>query len=383
MIPYGRHHVTEDDVSAVVSTLRSDFLTQGPVVPQFQHAVAARCGASYAVATNSGTSALHVACMALRLGRGDWLWTSPITFVASANCGLYCGAQIDFVDIDSKTYNLCPLALERKLVEAEREGRLPKVLIAVHFAGQSCHMAAIHGLARRFGLSIIEDASHAIGATYRGEPVGNCRYSDIAVFSFHPVKIITTAEGGMAVTNSIDVADRMARLAAHGITRDPALMTRESDGDWYYQQVELGFNYRMTELQAVLGLSQLSRLDSYIERRRHIAKRYNQALESLPVKLPYQSPDCRSALHLYPIWVDPLQFNRKRVFELLRRADIGVNVHYIPVYAQPYYQRFGYSPVDFPSAEHYYSGALTIPMYPSMTEQQQDQVIAALARVLH
>jgi UDP-4-amino-4,6-dideoxy-N-acetyl-beta-L-altrosamine transaminase len=321
--------------------------------------------------------------MALRLGRGDWLWTSPITFVASANCGLYCGARIDFVDIDSKTYNLCPRALERKLVEAEREGRLPKVLVPVHFAGQPCDMAAIHGLARRFGLSIIEDASHAIGATYRGEPVGNCRYSDIAVFSFHPVKVITTAEGGMAVTNSADIADRMARLATHGITRNPALMTHEPDGDWYYEQMELGFNYRMTELEAALGLSQLSRLDTYIERRHQIAKRYDKGLASLPVKLPYQSPDCRSALHLYPIWIDPRRFNRKQVFDALRRAEIGVNVHYIPVYAQPYYQRFGFSAADFPGAERYYAGALTIPMYPSMTEQQQDQVIAALARVLN
>ncbi|HEY2981140.1 MAG TPA: UDP-4-amino-4,6-dideoxy-N-acetyl-beta-L-altrosamine transaminase [Anaerolineales bacterium] len=382
MIPYGRQHVTDEDISAVVAILRSDFLTQGPLPPQFQRAIAARCGAAHAVAANSATSALHLACMALGLGNGDWLWTSPITFVASANCGLYCGAKIDFVDIDPRTYNMCPRALERKLAVAEREGRLPKILIPVHFAGQSCDMTAIYSLAQRYGVRIIEDASHAIGATFRAEPVGNCRYSDITVFSFHPVKIITTAEGGMAVTNSDHLAGRMARLATHGITRNPSLMTHEPDGDWYYQQVDLGFNYRLTDLQAALGLSQLSRLEAYVERRHQIAQRYNHELAALPVQLPYQAQDGRSALHLYPIRIDSVRFDRKQVFDALRREGVGVNVHYIPVYSQPYYQSFGFVADDFPEAERYYAGALSIPMYPTMTDQQQDHVIAAVIRVL-
>jgi UDP-4-amino-4,6-dideoxy-N-acetyl-beta-L-altrosamine transaminase len=383
MIPYGRQEITEDDVDSVVAVLRSDVLTQGPVVPKFERAVADYCGAAHAVAVNSATSALHIACIALGLGPGDWLWTSPITFVATANCALYCGARVDFVDIDPRTYNLCPLALERKLTEAERDGRLPKVLAPVHFAGQPCDMLAIHAMAQRYGFRIVEDASHAIGAEYRGEPVGNCRYSDVTVFSFHPVKIITTAEGGMALTNSTELAGRMARLRSHGLTRDPASMTREPDGVWFYQQIDLGMNYRMTELHAALGLSQLSRLDDYVARRHELAHCYDEKLASLPIVLPHQSKDGRSALHLYPIWIDPSQVNRSAVFDRMRRSNIGVNVHYIPVYTQPYHrQRRTFSSADFPASERYYAGALSLPMFASMTEYQRDQVIAALAEAV-
>ncbi len=383
MIPYGRQDVTEVDIDSVVAVLRSDFLTQGPVVPKFERAVADYCGAAHAVAVNSATSALHIACMALGLGPGDWLWTSPITFVATANCARYCGARVDFVDIDPRTYNLCPLALERKLTEAEREGRLPKVLAPVHFAGQPCDMLAIAALAQRYGFRIIEDASHAIGAEYRGEPVGNCGFSDVTVFSFHPVKIITTAEGGMALTKSAELAGRMARLRSHGVTLDPAAMTREPDGAWFYEQIDLGMNYRMTELQAALGLSQLSRLDEYVARRHELARRYDGKLASLPMVLPYQAKDCRSALHLYPIWIDPSRIDRRVVFDRMRRANIGVNVHYIPVYTQPYHrQRRTFSAADFPASERYYAGALSLPMFASMTEHQQDQVIAALAEAV-
>jgi UDP-4-amino-4,6-dideoxy-N-acetyl-beta-L-altrosamine transaminase len=383
MIPYGRQEITEGDIDSVVAVLRSDFLTQGPVVPKFERAVADYCGAAHAVAVNSATSALHIACIALGLGPGDWLWTSPITFVATANCALYCGARVDFVDIDPRTYNLCPLALERKLTEAERDGRLPKVLAPVHFAGQPCDMLAIHAMAQRYGFRIVEDASHAIGAEYRGEPVGNCRYSDVTVFSFHPVKIITTAEGGMALTNSTELAGRMARLRSHGLTRDPASMTREPDGVWFYQQIDLGMNYRMTELHAALGLSQLSRLDDYVARRHELAHCYDEKLASLPIVLPHQSKDGRSALHLYPIWIDPSQVNRSAVFDRMRRSNIGVNVHYIPVYTQPYHrQRRTFSSADFPASERYYAGALSLPMFASMTEYQRDQVIAALAEAV-
>jgi UDP-4-amino-4,6-dideoxy-N-acetyl-beta-L-altrosamine transaminase len=383
MIPYGRQEITEDDVDSVVAVLRSDVLTQGPVVPKFERAVADYCGAAHAVAVNSATSALHIACMALELGPGDWLWTSPITFVATANCALYCGARVDFVDIDPRTYNLYPLALERKLTEAERDGRLPKVLAPVHFAGQPCDMLAIYALAQRYGFRIIEDASHAIGAEYRGEPVGNCRYSDVTVFSFHPVKIITTAEGGMALTNSAELAGRMARLRSHGVTRDPASMTCKPDGAWFYQQIDLGMNYRMTELQAALGLSQLSRLDDYVARRHELARRYDEKLASLPIVLPHKSKDGRSALHLYPIWIDPAQMDRSAVFDRMRRSNIGVNVHYIPVYSQPYHrQRRTFSSADFPASERYYAGALSLPMFASMTEHQRDQVVAALAEAV-
>lgn len=384
MIPYGRQDITQADIDAVVEVLKSDFLTQGPLVPRFEQAVATYTGAEYAVAVNSATSALHLACLALGLGPGDVLWTSPITFVASANCARYCGADVDFVDIDPRTYNLCPQALEQKLIEAERAGRLPKIVVPVHLAGQPCDMAAIHALAQRYGFRIVEDASHAIGARYRGEPVGNCRYSDITVFSFHPVKIITTAEGGMALTNDAALAERMALLRSHGITREPEQMTHEPDGPWYYQQIDLGFNYRMTELQAALGLSQLGRLDVYVAQRAKLAQQYDELLAGLPVVTPWQHPDGASAWHLYVVrlQLDGLPLNHRQVFEALREQGIGVNLHYIPVHTQPYYRGLGFGSGDFPIAEAYYAEAISLPLYPTLPESDQMRVVSALRRVL-
>lgn len=384
MIPYGRQDITQADIDAVVSVLQSDFLTQGPMVPRFEQSVAQHVGASHALAMNSATSALHVACLALGLGNGDWLWTTPITFVASANCGLYCGAQVDFVDIDPRTYNLCPQALARKLEQAEREGRLPKVVVAVHLCGQPCDMQAIHALAQRYGFKVIEDASHAIGGKYRDEFIGNCRYSDITVFSFHPVKIITTAEGGMALTNDAELGNKMALLRSHGITRDPAQMTHEADGPWYYQQIDLGFNYRMTELQAALGNSQMERLDQFVARRHQLANRYDDLLADLPVTTPWQHPDSYSGLHLYVIrlQLDKIARTHRQVFEALREQGIGVNLHYIPVHAQPYYQRMGFRQGDYPEAERYYAEAVSLPMFQTMTEAQQDQVVAAVRKAV-
>jgi UDP-4-amino-4,6-dideoxy-N-acetyl-beta-L-altrosamine transaminase len=384
MIPYGRQDITQDDIDAVVGVLQSDFLTQGPMVPRFEKCVAHHVGAQYALALNSATSALHIACMALGLGQGDWLWTSPITFVASANCGLYCGAQVDFVDIDPRTYNLCPKSLERKLQQAECAGKLPKVLVAVHLCGQPCDMAAIHALSQRYGFKVIEDASHAIGGKYRGEFIGNGRYSDITVFSFHPVKIITTAEGGMALTNHAELAHKMALLRSHGITRDQAHMTHEADGPWYYQQIDLGFNYRMTELQAALGVSQMQRLDQYVAHRHQLAQRYDGLLRELPVTTPWQHPDSYSGLHLYVIrlQLDKIAKTHRQVFEALRELGIGVNLHYIPVHTQPYYQRMGFRPSDFPEAQRYYAEAISLPMFQTMTEAQQDEVVAAVRKVV-
>jgi UDP-4-amino-4,6-dideoxy-N-acetyl-beta-L-altrosamine transaminase len=384
MIPYGRQDISQADIDAVVDVLRSDYLTQGPMVPRFEQMVSSHVGARHALAVNSATSALHIACMALGLGPGDWLWTSPITFVASANCGLYCGAQVDFVDIDPRTYNLCPMALERKLQQAERDGKLPKVVVPVHLCGQPCDMAAIHALAQRYGFKIIEDASHAIGGKYKGEFIGNGRYSDITVFSFHPVKIITTAEGGMALTNHDDLAAKMALHRSHGITRDPAQMTHAPDGPWYYQQVGLGYNYRMTELQAALGVSQMQRLDDYVARRHALARRYDELLAPLPVTLPWQHPDGYSGLHLYVIRLklDQIQQTHRQVFEFLRQQGIGVNLHYIPVHTQPYYQQMGFKVGDFPQAERYYAEAISLPLFQTMTERQQNEVVAALTRIL-
>ena len=380
MIPYGRQEITQLDIDAVVAVLQSDFLTQGPMVPRFEQAVASYCGAEHALAVNSATSALHIACLALGLGRGDWLWTSPITFVASANCGLYCGAQVDFVDIDPRTYNLCPQALESKLVAAEREGRLPTVVVAVHLCGQPCDMQAIYALAQRFRFKIIEDASHAIGGKYKGEPIGNCRYSDITVFSFHPVKIITTAEGGMALTNNAALASKMALLRSHGITRDPLQMTHDADGPWYYQQIELGLNYRMTELQAALGVSQMERLDQYVVRRHELVRRYDRLLTALPVTTPWQHPDSYSGLHLYVIrlQLEKIKHSHRQVFELMREQGIGVNLHYIPVHTQPYYQRMGFELGAFPEAELYYTQAISLPLFPLMTDVDQNVVISAV-----
>jgi UDP-4-amino-4,6-dideoxy-N-acetyl-beta-L-altrosamine transaminase len=383
MIPYGRQEITEDDVNAVVAALRSDFLTQGPQVPLFERVVADRVGAKHAVAVNSATSALHIACLALGVGPGDFLWTSPVTFVASANCGLYCGARVDFVDIDCRTYNICPKALEEKLLKASKVGALPKVLVAVHLAGQSCEMQAIFDLGRKYGFKIIEDASHAIGGQYIGHPIGECRFSDITVFSFHPVKIITTAEGGMALTNSDELADNMALLRSHGITRDPSKMTRASDGPWYYQQIDVGFNYRMTELQAALGLSQLNRIDHYVSRRLELAKRYDQLLVGLPVTIPWRHPDCLSAFHLYIVRlrVDETPLTHRQAFVEIRERGIGINLHYIPVHLQPVYERMGFKENDFPEAERYYQEAISLPMYPTLSDHQQDEVVSCLKAV--
>lgn len=384
MIPYGRQDIQKTDIDYVVEVLQSNFLTQGPVVPRFEQAVAAKVGATHGVAVNSATSALHVACLALGLGDGDWLWTTPITFVASANCGRYCGARVDFVDIDPRTYNLCPEALETKLKIAEQSGRLPKVVVAVHLCGQSCDMQAIHALSVRYGFRVIEDASHAVGGKYQGEYIGSGRYSDITVFSFHPVKIITTAEGGMALTNHGELAQRMDLLRSHGVTREPAMMTHEPDGPWYYQQIDLGFNYRLTELQAALGLSQLERLDDYVARRNTLAERYDRALAELPVVTPWQHPDNVSARHLYVIRLrlDQICVTHRQVFEELREAGIGVNLHYIPVPTQPYYRQFGFQPGDFPEAERYYAEAISLPMFPTMTCSQQDAVLRSLRATL-
>lgn len=380
MIPYGRQHITEEDVSAVVEALTSDFLTQGPAVPRFEQAVLEVCHAQHAVACNSATSALHVACLALGLGEGDWLWTTPVTFVASANCGLYCGAQVDFVDIDPRTYNMSVQALEAKLQQAKVTGRLPKVVVPVHLCGQPCDMQAIHALGQEYGFKIIEDASHAIGGKYHNEPIGNCRFSDITVFSFHPVKIVTSAEGGMAVTNDAALAQRMELLRSHGITREPSLMTKPMDGPWYYQQVDLGYNYRMTDLQGALGASQMARLETYVARRHELARRYDALLAGLPVITPWQHPDGYSGLHLYVIrlQLDKIQRSHLQVFESMRAKDIIVNLHYIPVHTQPHYQKLGFKEGDFPVAEAYYKEAISIPMYPKLTEAQQDEVVAAL-----
>lgn len=384
MIPYGRQEIDQTDIDAVTDVLHSDFLTQGPQVPLFEEIVAQRVGAKHAIAVNSATSALHIACLALKLSPGEWLWTTPLTFVASANCGLYCGAKVDFVDIDSRTYNLCPQALEAKLVYAETAGKLPKVLVVVHLCGQPCDMAAIYALGQKYGFKIIEDASHAIGGKYKGEFIGNCRYSDVTVFSFHPVKIITTAEGGMAMTNSDELAAKMALLRSHGITRDTAQMTHATDGPWYYQQIDLGFNYRMSELQAALGVSQMQRLDKFIARRHELAKRYEKLLVNLPLTLPWQHPDSYSGQHLYVV---RLQLNKiskthRRVFETLREQGIGVNLHYIPVHTQPYYQRMGFKSGDYPHAEQYYAEAISLPMYQTLSYAQQDQVSDVLCKVL-
>ncbi|MFV1467691.1 UDP-4-amino-4,6-dideoxy-N-acetyl-beta-L-altrosamine transaminase [Idiomarina sp. HB] len=384
MIPYGKQDIQQSDIDAVVEVLTSDFLTQGPKVPAFESAVADKVGAGHALAVNSATSALHIACLALGLREGDWLWTTPITFVASANCGLYCGAQVDFVDIDPKTYNISVSGLKEKLEQANSENRLPKVLVVVHLCGQPCEMQEIKALADEYGVKIIEDASHAIGGKYKNNYIGNSCYSDITVFSFHPVKIITSAEGGMALTNSDKLAWRMSLLRSHGITRDPSQMTQDPDGPWYYQQVDLGFNYRMTELQAALGLSQLERLDEYVTKRHALAKRYDELLKDLPITRPYQHVDSYSGLHLYVIRLkrNELSVSHGEVFESLRAQGIGVNLHYIPVHTQPYYRQFGFKAEDFPEAISYYQEAISLPMYPTLSKGEQNEVVESLRKAL-
>lgn len=372
MIPYGRQSISEDDISAVVEVLRSDFLTQGPMAPEFEKAIASYCGARYAVAVNSATSALHIACLALGVGPGDVVWTTPVTFVASANCARYCGADVDFVDIDPRTYNMSVERLTEKLERAKENNRLPKVVIPVHLAGQSCEMEAIHDLSQKYGFRLIEDASHAIGGSYQGGKMGSCQFSDITVFSFHPVKIITTGEGGMAVTNDLELVKIMARLRSHGITRYASEMTHVPDGAWYYQQIELGFNYRMTDLQAALGLSQMKRLDEFVTQRHAIAARYDELLSNSRIVTPWQHPDSYSGLHLYIVRV-PSE-SHCALFDNLRAGGVGVNLHYIPVYRQPYYERMGFKREDYPEAERYYAEAVSLPMYPGLTEEQQSEV---------
>lgn len=372
MIPYGKQDISQKDIDAVVEVLKSDLITQGPMVPKFEKTVSLHVGAKHGVAVNSATSALHIACLALGLGKGDRLWTSPITFVASANCGLYCGAEVDFVDIDLKTYNLCPQALKLKLEAAKKIDRLPKVVIAVHLCGQSCDMASIYALSEEYGFRIIEDASHAIGGRYKNEFIGNCLYSDITVFSFHPVKIVTTAEGGMAVTNNDKLAERMVLLRSHGVTRDPKLMTQEIDGPWFYQQIALGYNYRMTEIQAALGVSQMQRLDSFVSQRHELAKQYNVLLADLPVTIPWLSSSSYSAFHLYVIRLklENIEKTHLEIFELLRAKGVGVNLHYIPVYLHPFYQKNAFNKQDYSNAEEYYSTALSLPLFSSMSVEQ-------------
>ena len=380
-IPYGRQSVSQEDIDAVVAVLRSDWLTQGPAVPAFEAAVAGICGVQHAVAVNSATSALHIACLALGVGGGDVVWTVPNTFVASANCALYCGASVDFVDIDSDTLCMSAPALEAKLASAQSSGTpLPKVVIPVHFGGQSCDMAAIHALALRFGFYVIEDASHAIGASYQDQAVGSCRYSDITVFSFHPVKIVTTGEGGMAVTNHAELAQRMSLLRSHGITRDPSLMQRTAAPAWHYEQQMLGLNYRMTDLQAALGVSQLHRLEAFVSRRRDIAQRYDQAFDGLGLRPQVVPKNTESARHLYIIHTDANR--RDALFAQLRDAGIGVNVHYAPVHLQPYYRQLGFAEGLCPNAEAHGREAISLPIYADIEASQQDCVIATLTDLL-
>lgn len=377
-IPYGRQSISDEDLAAVADVLRSNWLTTGPAVSNFESKVKNYCKAQHAVACSSATAALHLACLALGLGPGDLLWTVPNTFVASANCARYCGADVDFVDIDPDTLNLSVDELRQKLEQADR---LPSVVVPVHFGGSSCDMAAIKALADQYGFKIIEDASHAIGGQYKNSAVGNCQYSDMAVFSFHPVKIITTGEGGVVTTNDSALAERLQLFRSHGVTRDSALMDKEAEGDWYYQQVDLGFNYRITDMQCALGLSQFSRLDQFVERRNNIVQRYHELLADLPLEVQQVSGDVLSAYHLYVIQLDT-GIDRKAVFDHLRTHQIGVNVHYIPVHTQPYYQNLGFKIGDFPNAEAYYAGAISLPVYADLTDEQQTHVVEKLKEAI-
>lgn len=384
MIPYGRQSISESDIEAVVKVLRSDYLTQGPKVPEFEQSIKEACEAKYAVAVNSATSGLHIACLALGAKPGEYVWTTPNSFVASANCALYCGANIDFVDINPNTFNMCHERLEEKLIAAKAIHKLPKIVIPVHLTGQPCNMEEIHRLSKIYGFSIIEDASHCIGGRYKNKPIGCCEFSDAAVFSFHPVKIITTAEGGAITTQSDELAQKMKLLRSHGITRDENLMTQDSHGSWYYQQILLGFNYRMTELQAALGISQMFRLNEFISRRHELAVRYDEKLKILPLDTPYQHPNSYSAYHLYVIQphFGKISKTHKQVFEELRNSGLGVNLHYIPIHTQPFYRDLGFKADDFPFSVDYYRRSISIPLYHSMTDSQQDEVISILKRVL-
>ena len=384
MIPYGKQDISQQDIDAVVDVLRSDFLTQGPMVPAFEQALCSYSGSAYSVVVNSATSALHIACLALGLGDGDRLWTSPVTFVASANAGLYCGAIIDFVDIDPDTYNISALKLEVKLAEASITGTLPKVLIPVHLCGQPCEMRVIKELCDKYDVKVLEDASHAIGGEYLGQKIGSCEFSDITIFSFHPVKIITTAEGGSAMTNDARLAGKMRLLRSHGITRDECTMTEPTHGPWYYQMIELGFNYRMTDLQAALGVSQMDRIDDFVARRHELAERYDSLLKDLPIKTPYQLKEGYSGFHLYVVRLrlDKISMTHKQVFEALRSSGVGVNLHYIPVHLQPFYKDLGFEKGDFPESERYYSEAISLPMFPNLSNQDQDIVIEKFRHAL-
>lgn len=382
MIPYGRQHIDQADVDSVVAVLRSDYLTQGPTVPAFEDAVASHVGAAHAVAVNSATSALHIACLALGLGPGEWLWTVPITFLASANCARYCGAEVDFVDIDPMTRNISVPALEEKLEAAARKNRLPKLLVPVHFGGEPCDMERIGALARHYGVKVVEDASHAVGARYRGTRIGDCRHSDIVVFSFHPVKIVTTAEGGMALTQDAELARRMRLARSHGMERDPTRFKESARGDWVYEMQTLGYNYRLTDLQAALGVAQMARVDAFICRRLELADRYDSLLASMPLTLPSRGAGHRSAWHLYVVELRKENPTRAEVFNRMREAGIGVAVHYIPVHLQPYYRALGFNPGDFPYAENYYARCLTLPLHPALEQDQQDRVVAALLESL-
>ena len=385
MIPYGKQDINQADIDSVIDVLQSDFLTQGPQVPLFEKKVSDYCGSKFGIAVNSASSALHIACLALGLGKGDWLWTSPNTFVASSNCALHCGAQVDFVDIDPRTYNMSVEYLAEKLLQAEKEGKLPKIVMPVHMCGQSCEMAKIQALSKQYGFKIIEDASHAIGGKYKNELVGNCRYSDITVFSFHPVKIITTGEGGMALTNNPELADRMQRYRSHGITSDSKRMQpRPADEIWNYQQINLGFNYRMTDIHAALGLSQMKRLDEFVAKRHAIATSYNELLSDLPLTIPWQHPDNHSSFHLYIIRLklDQIRKSQREVFTELHSAGIGVNLHYIPVYRQPYYEQLGFKAGYCPESEKYYAEVLSLPMYTMLTNKGLSFVIRSLSKFI-
>lgn len=384
MIFYGRQDINEADIQAVEQVLRSDFLTQGPMIERFEKCVAEYCGAKHAVAVTNATSALHIACLAAGLGSGDTLWTSPITFVASANCGRYCGANVDFVDIDAKTYNMSIVALEEKLQQAKESDSVPKIVVPVHLAGQSCDMKRIHELSEEYGFTVLEDASHAVGADYLGDKVGSCKFSDMAVFSFHPVKIITTGEGGMVLTNNDELYEKLRLYRSHGITRNLECMTHESDGPWYYQQIELGFNYRMTDIQAALGYSQMKRLNKFVARRRKLASQYNRLLEDLPCITPHVASEARSSWHIYIVRIDFTRVKRdkKKIFKEMRERGVALNLHYIPVHMQPYYRGLGFQNGDFPVSEKYYSEAFTLPLYYELTDEQQGEVVTLLKDVL-